>query len=418
MDKKAMKKAVINIIIMVFLGCAIIGATVVYNRNYKKKSKGKVLKNGAVSTCSINVWYCDDSLKSYIKNIKKSFEKDCNVKINSKYVDKIEFFEKINELNKKESKDAPDIYLFPSEKLESAYLGGMSKSVKLSDEDKNKLGEGAIVAATYDGEMRAYPVMFEEPVFVYNKDYSEKPMETFDEILTFAKEFDSANAPGVTDILKWDVKELQYNYAFAGEYLNFGGKYGDNAEEVDVNNLNVKAALKYYNSLNNYFATDINTVNYENILNDFNEGKIVFTMVNTKDLKKLDKVNYAVTKIPDMTNILKTKTLSFTTLLAVNPYGKTVNDDKNKEYVEKLVSYIIYDNTDLITKKSGYMPCVKAKDLNDTEKAVYDQYDASTGLPKFEYASGFYVSLEIAMGKVWEGKDIEETVKEFENSIK
>ena len=333
-------------------------------------------------------------------------------------MDKVEFFEKINELNKKESKDTPDIYLFPSEKLESAYLGGMSKSVNISDDDKNKLGEGAVVAATYDGEMRAYPVMFEEPVFVYNKNHCAKPMKTFDEILTYAKKFDNTKAPNVTDILKWDVKELQYNYAFAGEYLNFGGKYGDNADEIDVNNLNVKAALKYYNSLNNYFATDINTVNYDNILNDFNEGKIVYTMVNTKDLKKLDKVNYAVSKIPDMTDILKTRTLSFTTLLAVNPYGKTVKDDKNKEYVEKLVSYIMFDKTNLISEKSGYIPCVKKDNMDETENAIYEQYDASIGLPKFEYASGFYVSLEIAMGKVWEGKDINEAVTEFEKSIK
>lgn len=418
MDKKALKKAVINSIIMIILGCVIIGATIVYNRNYKKKSKGKVLKNGAVSTCSINVWYCDDSLKSYIKSVKKSFEKEYNVKVISKYVDKVEFFEKINELNKNENKDTPDIYLFPSEKLESAYLGGMSKNVKLSEEDKEKLGDGAVVAATYDGEMRAYPIMFEEPVFVYNKSYSTKSMKTFDEILTYAKEFDNTKAPNVTDILKWDVKELQYNYAFVGEYLNFGGKFGDNAEDIDVSNANVKSALTYYNSLNNYFATDINTVNYDNILNDFNEGKIVYTMVNTKDLKKLNKVDYVVSKIPDMTNNLKTRTLSFTTLLAVNPYGNTVKDDKNKEYVDKLVSHIMFDKTNLISEKSDYIPCVKKENMDDTEKSIYEQYDSSIGLPKFEYASGFYVSLEIAMGKVWEGKNINETVTEFEKSIK
>ena len=141
-------------------------------------------------------------------------------------------------------------------------------------------------------------------------------------------------------------------------------------------------------------------------------------MVNTKDLKKLDKVNYAVSKIPDMTDILKTRTLSFTTLLAVNPYGKTVKDDKNKEYVEKLVSYIMFDKTNLISEKSGYIPCVKKDNMDETENAIYEQYDASIGLPKFEYASGFYVSLEIAMGKVWEGKDINEAVTDFEKSIK
>ena len=54
MDKKALKKAVINTIIMIFLGCAIIGATIVYNRNYKKKSKGKVLKTGSLH---LNEWH-------------------------------------------------------------------------------------------------------------------------------------------------------------------------------------------------------------------------------------------------------------------------------------------------------------------------------------------------------------------------
>lgn len=417
MDKKALKKAVIDIVLMILIGCVVIGATIVYNRNYKKKSKGKVLNNGAVSVASINIWFCDDSLKPYIRNIKKSFEKDYQVKINSKYVDKDTLFESINEANKNNRKAAPDMYLFPSEKLESAYLGGMSKDVKLSDEDMSKLSETGIVAATYDGKMRAYPIMFEEPVFVYNKDLSSTPMKTFDEILAYAKEFDNTKFPNVTDILKWDVKELQYNYAFAGEYLNFGGKYGDNAEEFDVNNLNVKAALTYYNSLNNYFATDINTVNYDSIVNDFNDGKIVYTMINSKDLKKLDKVNYEVTKIPDMTDILKTRTLSFTTLLAVNPYGKTVRDDNNKEYVDKLISYMLFDKTDIVEKKSDYIPCVKSN-TDNTKKAIYEQYEASIGLPKFEYASGFYVSLEIAMGKVWEGKNIDETVAEFENSLK
>ena len=77
----------------------------------------------------------------------------------------------------------------------------------------------------------------------------------------------------------------------------------------------------------------------------------------------------------------------------------------------------MFDKADIIEKKSDYMSCVKS-DADNTKKAIYEQYEASIGLPKFEYASGFYVSLEIAMGKVWEGKDIEEAVAEFENSIK
>lgn len=416
MKKDKILKLFVRLIFLVIMACAVVFGNVKYNRYYQKKSRGKKLKGNRISECSVKLWYCDESLKSYLKHVKRAYESNHNVKISLDYVDKAEIFDKINDGNKKADGNTPDIYLFPAEKLETAYLGGMSKDVEIAEDDMQKLGEGAISAGTFDGELRAYPLLFEEPVFVTNKAYCSNEMKTFDDILAYAKEFDGQNYPAVTDILKWDVKELQYNYAFVGQYLNYGGQFGDNADEIDVSNQSVINSLKYYNSLNAYFSTDINTVNYDSIVNDFNAGKIVFSMINTRDLDRIKDVDYEVTRIPDMNMALKTRTLAFTTLLSVNPYGKSVLDDNSSKYVDEFVKYLVFDNADYVDKYSEYIPCCKCMDI-DGANAIYDQYDASTGLPKFEYASGFYVQLEIAMGKVWEGKDINETVKEFENSI-
>jgi maltose-binding protein MalE len=105
--------------------------------------------------------------------------------------------------------------------------------------------------------------------------------ETIDDILSFADVYDAPEQ--VEAVFKWDVSDIFYNYFFVGKYIDVGGEDGDKSDSIHIYNEDAIRCLRVYQDLNQFFSIDTTEVSYDSVLQDFMDGKIVYTVVTSDD---------------------------------------------------------------------------------------------------------------------------------------
>lgn len=241
---------------------------------------------------------------------------------------------------------------------------------------------------------------------------------TIDDILTFANNYDAPEE--VEAIFKWDVSDIFYNYFFVGNYMNVGGEDGDDNSYFNIYNQQAVDCLKVYQNINQFFSIDSKAVTYDSILSEFIEGKTVFTVATTDAIAKIKKAkedgefeyDYGVAVLPDISSTLKARGMSETSTLVINGYS-----DK-REAANGFAQYLSYDRASDVYKKTGRISCLKNVAYEDDEiKNVMQEYEKSVPMPKMIEAGNYWVQLEIAFTKVWNGADPDETLKELNDTI-
>ena len=241
---------------------------------------------------------------------------------------------------------------------------------------------------------------------------------TIDDILTFANNYDAPEQ--VEAIFKWDVSDIFYNYFFVGNYINVGGENGDDNSYFNVYNQQAVDCLKAYQNINQFFAIDSKSVTYDSILKEFIEGKTVFTVATTDAIAKIREAkengefeyDYGVAILPDISPTLKARGMSETSTIVINGY--TFNKDAANDFAE----YLSFTRASDIYKKAGRISCVKNVDYEDEEIShVMQEYEKSVPMPKMIEAGNYWVQLEIAFTKVWNGADPDETLKELNDTL-
>lgn len=229
---------------------------------------------------------------------------------------------------------------------------------------------------------------------------------TLDDITTFANNYDAPEQ--VESVFKWDVTDIFYNYFFVGNYVEVGGKYGDNTAVFNLYNKQAVDCLTAYQGMNQFFSIDPGKDNYDSILEDFIDGKLVFTVATTDAIAKINAAKesgefpfeYGVTTLPDINDLLKSRGLSVTDEVVINAYS----DKQDK--ANALAKYLVYNRADDLYKKSGKVSCNKLVEYEDDEISnIINEYEKSVPLPKIVEAANFWVQLEIAFTKVWNGED-------------
>ena len=241
---------------------------------------------------------------------------------------------------------------------------------------------------------------------------------TIEDIKTFANNYDAPDA--VESVFKWDVTDIFYNYFFVGNYMDVGGEHGDNAAVFNIYNKQAVECLSAYQAMNQFFSIDPKVDNYNNILQDFIDGKMVFTVATTDAIKRIHEAKnngefdfeYGVSTLPDISSLLKARGLSVTDAVAINGYSR-----KQAESNE-LATYIVNYKASDLYMKAGKVSCAKSVEYEDSEIAnVMAEYEKSVPLPKMVEASNYWVQLEIAFTKVWNGADPDETLRELSDTI-
>lgn len=243
--------------------------------------------------------------------------------------------------------------------------------------------------------------------------------QTIDDILAFADVYDAPEQ--VEAVFKWDVSDIFYNYFFVGNYMDVGGENGDRSDSIHIYNEETIRCLRVYQDLNQFFSIDTKEISYDGVLQDFMDGKIVYTVATSDALLKIENAakegdfNYAygMSMLPDVSEQLQSSSLSVTQCIAVNGYSE------KKQMANDFAVYLTQYAADDLYARTGKLPVYAGGSTYDDPNAAafLEEYENSVPMPKMIETSNFWVELEIAFAKIWTGDDANDTLKNLSEKI-
>ena len=428
---------------------------------------------------TIYCWYSDEDLSGYVNAAAVSFGEKEGVRVIPVLASDSDYLEAVNR-ETLHSDQIPDVYLLSSDSLEKAYLAGLAAEVPDQGGICNTehFSPAALSAVTYENRLIGYPVYFETSALVYNEDYlhtwavqqaqkelsgngeNDEPVgegeeiieedvipdsenteveldeaavnalaeeyfanalpETVDELLNIADTFDAPE--GVEGVMKWDVSNIFYNYWIVGNYMIVGGDPGDDRSDININNPETIQCLEVYKALNQFFSIESDTVTYDSVIQDFIDGKIMFTIGTTDVVKRLEEAkadgsmafNYGIARMPDVSDELKSRSLSVTGAAVVNGYTE------HKELADRFAAYLAEGYAVGLYDRSGKMPAsIQAADAADNGALTIfaEEYADSVSLPKMLETGNFWMQLEVLFAKVWNGEDVTTLVEQLADNM-
>ena len=422
---------------------------------------------------TLYLWYTDEALTDYLNSVVVSYsEYQDEVRVVPVYTSGLEYLETINQASL-QTKEVPDLYIVSNDSLEKAYLAGLASEVRIPQgvlPMAEILPGTAVQAVTYRDKQIGYPFYYETSCFLYNRTYledwaraqleaqrdeeiaqesqeqadngdveeeaagetsveeisaeavaakiEEALPQTIDDILAFADVYDAPEQ--VEAVFKWDVSDIFYNYFFAGNYMDVGGASGDRSDSIHIYNEEAIRCLRVYQDLNQFFSIDTQEISYEGVLNDFMEGKIVYTVATTDSVAKLEEAKengtfayeYSISKVPDINEQLLTRSLSVTNCVVVNGYS-----DK-QELASDFAEFLTCDYTDTLYSRTGKVASRYGVDYGNSNLQQFaSEYEVSVPMPKMVETSNFWVELEIAFAQIWDGADANARLKELSEQI-
>lgn len=429
---------------------------------------------------TIYCWYSDEALSGYINAAAVSFGEQNKVRVIPVLTSDSEYLEAVNQ-ETLHSAQIPDIYLLSSDSLEKAYLAGLATKVPDTEGicDTDNFSRAALAAVTYDDKIIGYPVYFDTSALVYNEDYlrtwatqqAEKELSgssdndepvgegeeiieedslpedqttdqvtadeatvnalaeqyfakalpsTVDDLLNIADTFDAPE--GVEGVMKWDVNNIFYNYWIVGNYMIVGGNPGDDRNDININNPETIQCLEVYKALNQFFFIESDTVTYDSVIQDFIDGKTMFTIGTTDVVKRLEDAkadssltfNYGIARMPDVSAELQSRSLSVTGAAVINGYSE------HKELADRFAAYLSEEYADGLYERSGKMPASihAAENADNGALTIFaNEYADSVSLPKMLETGNFWMQLEVLFSKVWNGEDVTTLVQQLADNM-
>lgn len=426
---------------------------------------------------TIYFWYSDEALTDFIASAAVAFGEEKDVRVIPVLTSNSEYLEALNQASL-HSTQIPDAFILSNDSLEKAYLSGLAS--RITDEagicNEDHFPGTALSAVTYKDKLVAYPYYYKTSALLYNKTYLEAwtaeqlqkaaegdgeeatddtgeaaadnadasgeegdtgEMEAtedtltvtpeqleagipanMDEMLAFADNYDAPE--NVEAVLRWDVSDIFYNYFFVGNYMVVGGECGDDETAVDINNEAVKQCLEVYQNLNQFFYIESDSVSYESVVQDFIDGKIVFTIATTDVLAKLKQAKeegtfpyeYGIAMLPGPGAELKAKSLSVTNCVVVNGYSE------HRELANEFAAFLTNEYYDNLYERTGKVSANLAANAGNEDLQVFmEEYKHAGSLPKMIETSNFWIQLEILFSKVWEGEDAAGLLQELSDKI-
>lgn len=200
-----------------------------------------------------------------------------------------------------------------------------------------------------------------------------------------------------------------------------GGEAGDRTDNIDIYNLDTINCLKVYQNLNQFFSIDTEEVEYADIIQEFMDGKILYTIATSDAISTLETAKaegtfnyeYGVALVPNPSSELEGRSLSVTNAIVINGFSE------QKEQANDFATFLLEEYSDSLYERTGkicssYMVQQENESLNVYRK----EYEKSIPIPKMMETSNFWVQLEIAYTNIWDGNDVNATLKALSEQIK
>lgn len=370
---------------------------------------------------TINVWYDNKDYERYLNTVASGLKAANNlITVNPVYIEAQDIIDTLYTETVRNN-NAPDVYLMSAENSDKAYLLGlMLENDSYGDIYNEKIyGKAAIKSASYKGKLYGYPVSFDMPVMVYNKKYASS-VDSYDEIKQISDNYQITEGnQNITKVFDFDASDMLINYPYVGRYMDIGGDVSENADIFTIDELKFKRALKEYASLKNTFGIDRNESTHDSCLDEFTQNKLLYTIVNTSDLKKIDDsgVTYGIIPVPYLSEGLESVPMSITTLAVVNPYTSDISVAKT---VARAISY---DYAADMQALSGHVSAradliKKGRKADNTDyNMLHDIYSDSIVKAKYVGVQNIYTRYEILIHQIWDGKSIDDAYNEFHKGV-
>lgn len=425
------------------------------------------------------IWYADPDLAEYIQSAAVAFtgkRQNQHLRIIPVLVSALEYLENINRTSV--NNEGPDLYVIGHDNLEKAYLAGLAAIVlpEYFNPVRQQYPGTGINAVSYKNRILAYPLYFETSALLYNRslleemvrikierdadeaaaeeamlnletygpedDISEIPAyledverlkndmvfienqvamlmpETFEDLKNFANDYDAP--AGVEGLLKWDVNDIFYNYFFVGDTILAGGESGDDINNIDIYNPLAIRSMRMYQELNQFFAIDSNQVKYRDVIDEFIDGKLIFTVATTDIVAKLDEAintgdfiyEYGILRTPDIDENTLTRPLSMVGSVVINGYSEKQND------ANRFAVFLTGEFAENLYARTGKVPAAfNAVPDNEHLNVFTLEFARSIPLPKMIETSNFWIQLEITFARIWEGADANRELKGLSEQI-
>ena len=243
--------------------------------------------------------------------------------------------------------------------------------------------------------------------------------KTIGDIQTFGDMYDAPEQ--VESVFKWDVTDIFYNYFFIGNAINMGGENGWDTEQVDIYNLNAIQSMTAYQNLNNFFSIDTSEISYESTLNDFMQGKVVFTVATSDAVATLEQAQqdgifayeYGFVTTPSFKEEEPPSSLSVTNCVAINGYST------NQEVANDFARYLTCEYNEILYDRSGKVSAQKDMEYPyDALQVFAREYETSVPIPKMLETGNYWLKLEALFAEIWNGADANEELKTLSEQIK
>ena len=241
---------------------------------------------------------------------------------------------------------------------------------------------------------------------------------TVEGLLTIADSFDAPE--GVEGVMKWDVSDIFHNYWIVGNYLIIGSDTGDDATCIDIENEQTVTCLEVYQALNQFFSIESDTISYQSVMDDFINGRIVFTIGTTDAVKRMEEAKaeglfayeYGVATMPMINEELDSRSLSVTNVVAVNGYSQ------HKELANKFAAFLVDEYAENLYERTGKVSAnIKMNRDNDALQICMQEYASSISLPKMMEIGNLWLQLEALFAKVWNGAEVMPLLQELSGQI-
>lgn len=453
-----MKRRVLSIVVIV-LTLGVLTFIAFYHISARKTSDQTPISKGKTT---LRFWYTDDSLTDVLNAVAVAYseENKNNVRVEMVLTEEADLLDNVYQASvHPDEETAPaDLYLITNDTLEKAYLSGVAAEVTddifagISDVE-----QGARSAVTYNGKVVAYPFFYETTTLLYNATYLEqhairalrnelvdaedaeetsggeteevqftqeqinkKALEllptTIPLLEDFANDYDAPE--GVEAVMEWPVSDVLYNMGFAGDAMSVGGVNGDDGDAIDIANTATIEALTAFQELNQFFSFGSNDLEYEQVLQRFMEGKIVMTVVSTDALSEMADAfadgtfqnGYGFGLIPAINETAVSRPLSITSVVAVN--GFSDHPDEAADFAK----YLTQSSADLFEERTDLLTVYGESNLPG-EDVFRMSYNNSMAIPKMMSTGNFWVQMEIAFTRIWEGEDVAAVLYDLSNDL-
>ncbi len=414
---------------------------------------------------TIYFWYSDEAMTNFLNSAAVAFGEEKDVHVIPVLTSDSQYLEAVNRASVQEEQ-MPDAYIISHDLLEKAYLAGLAEEIRDEGEvcNANNFPAAALSAVSYHGKTVAYPLSFETSALIYNETYLQEwalqsaqkellgdgaedgdpaedsegiPLDeallaakteeyfqqaipgNLEDLLTIADTFDLPE--GVEGIMKWAVSDIFYNYWIVGNYMIVGGDAGDDESNIQIVNPETIACLEAYRGLNQFFFIESDTVTYDSAIQDFMDGKIVFSIATTDIVDRLAKAkeegviafDYGVAMMPMVSGELKSRSMSVTNAVAINSYSR------HKELANEFAAYLVDECADSLYERTGKAPAKTDAGQDNGPLQIFKlEYARSIPLPKMMETGNFWLHLERLLAKVWNGEEVTVQVQELADQIR